>query len=172
MSQIWKIVVAIIITAVVVGSGVYFWQQKQQKNISSDILKNKQYAPALNIEVKKSEDLILFEDKQYKIKFVTNKECGNYFSVKEGVDDFIDENALKFYSLYVPGSKQWTPTASWFFYAIYPINTYNYMQPSEFNPKPKVVFTLDSNLILVRFEPQDGPTDYPEGCNGVSPEKL
>jgi len=49
MSTIWKIVVAVIITAIVVGGGVYLWQQP--KDIAPEVLKydNEKYGFSLDL---------------------------------------------------------------------------------------------------------------------------
>lgn len=40
MSQIWKIVVAVVITAIVIGNGVYFWQQNEKVKVPQEAAEN------------------------------------------------------------------------------------------------------------------------------------
>ena len=161
MKETWKIIIAIIITAVIVGGAVFLWQQKEKAETST-LPKTEKVNESQNI---------LYSDDLYNLKFVVNKECGNYFSVKEGAD-YVDESAIKSYSVYAPGSKDWQPNAPLYYYSIYSIDDYNKLKSQPSEQPSDIRLALDADLILVVYPGQDFPDDLPEGCKDVMVEKI
>ncbi len=160
MSQTWKIVLAVVITAVVVGCGVYIWQQA--------------IWPLCEFPVSNSDKLyefppgrspILYQDNDYGVKFTTNKGCEDYYSVKVVSEKYKDKNYVRDYGVFVPGSKNWPKDSSLYNFTIYTPEIYYQFTPESLVGRPDLLFHLNSGELLTRWDNhQDGPGDIPAGC--------
>ncbi|HLD31175.1 MAG TPA: hypothetical protein VJB41_03210 [Patescibacteria group bacterium] len=160
MSQTWKIILAVIITAVVVGCGVAFWQQKNCPVYEfPDGKSNK------NPFNSSKNDVILYQDNDYGVKFTTRKGCEDYYSVGVVSEKYKEKNYVKDYGVFVPGSKNWPKDSRWYYFTIYTPEIYYQFTPESLVGRPDLVFHLDSGELLTRWENhQDGPGDIPAGC--------
>lgn len=148
MNNTWKIIITVIITAIVVGGGVYLWQQNPTNKDNSD-------------------SIVLYRDNNYRIEFTTTKACADFYSVKTVPGDM---NELENYAVFVPGSKTWPKDSPWYYFSLYTQETYNQFNADELPGKPEMKLRLDSGELLTWWSPQDGPTDAPT-C-GINIEKL
>ena len=167
MSQTSKILMAVVITAGIVGIGVYFWQKpKLPEQISIEQVEEKSNVIYKSIADKK-EAAAPAKDSSDTLEFIIADSCRDYLSVTEVKPDG-NSKALKDYSVYVSGSKQWSADQAWFGYSVFSPKEYNKMDPNPADPtivaRPTKILALRSGLLVTRSNPQDGPGDLPEGC--------
>ena len=172
MSHTWKVIVAIIITALVAGGGMYLWQQNEILKHAQIIASNPQ--PQVNNSVSDTTTpstvtsthgasggaVILYQDDAYRIRFTTENACKDLYSIKT-ISPKIN-NALKDYGVFLPRSKDnWPPDELWYDYALYTQAAYEQINPNEPPGKPGLILRLNSGELLTRYGAQDGPTDAP-----------
>lgn len=176
MTQTWKVAIAVMATSVVVGGGVYFWQQNVLKEKQSTT-SNQQpqsnntvsYTSPAIVE-KNSQDnnvVVLYQDKDYPIRFTTTKDCKDYYGVKTGETNM---NEIKSYGVFVPGSTSWPKDYAWYGYSLYTQSSYDKLNPNEPPGRPEIKFRLDSGELFTWWSPQDSPIDEPKCV--VKVEKL
>ena len=141
MNKTWKTIIAVIVITIVVGGGVYLWQQNANSNKASD-----------------SNIVVLYQDNDYHIKFTTSKDCKDFYSIKT-VEENMD--ALRNYGVFVPGSSSWPKDSVWYHYSLYTQATYDKFSPNELPGKPQIELRLSSGELLTLWSPQDGPSDTP-----------
>lgn len=176
MTQTWKVVAAIIATSVVVGGGVYFWQQNvlkekqaptsNQQPQTNNAVSNTSPAIAEKI-TPDSNVFVLYQDKDYPIRFTTTKDCKDYYSVKIGEANM---NEIKNYSVFVPGSTSWPKDYAWDGYSLFTQTAYDKLNPNEPPGRPEIKFRLDSGELFTWWSSQDSPIDEPKCV--VKVEKL
>ena len=174
MSQTWKTIVIVIVTAIVVGGGVYFWQQNKtrisvpdSKQTQSNQINADKNSSATDKAPPDNGAAVLYQDSDYNIRFITSKSCAAFYSVKVVAGNM---NELKNYGVFVPGSTSWPKDSPWYYYSLYTQSTYNKFNPDELPGKPEIKLRLRSGELLTWWSPQDGPSDAPN-C-GVEVEQL
>lgn len=181
MNQYWKMGIAIILTALITGGGVYLWQQNQSlKNNQISLMKEfrrqmmerpvvaekklpaKQEEKTVTNEEKivppaeSNQSPVLYEDKEAGILFTTTKECETSLSVKPAAKG---GQEVKHYDVYATGSKTWPKNTPWYSYSVFTAKTYNAIIPDELPGRPDIVLKLNSGDLLTKWSHNDGPTD-------------
>lgn len=156
MNQAWKTVIAVAITAVIVGGGVYYWQQNKPQPTPS--------TPVSNTPT--PQEAILYQDNENKFKFVTDQSCEKYLKITKS-----GQGAKSSYTVTLPLAKQWN--GDFMYFGVMTQNEYNGISDEEFGGKPNILLTLSNGLLLTGGSPQDWPseTDLPAGCK-VETQKL
>jgi outer membrane murein-binding lipoprotein Lpp len=175
------ILISVILTAVIVGGGVYWWQGLQLKsaedNLASVQKSLQQQIDDLKAQVaasqaaelqaaaaaeNKIEEYLLFQDDTYHFRVAgTTKSCADYydFKVREAL-----AGSIKSYDIFVPGSKSWAQGYPLEAYAIYTEESYNKLPSGEMVSKPQIIMRLDNGDLLTWWQPQDSPPDIPQDC--------
>ncbi len=162
MSQSWKIVAAVVITAILAGGGVYLWQQSE-KDIQipvADIAPN--YNPsAIEPAPAEGKVAVLYEDDDYSLRFTAPKSCADFYKI-ETAD--LNLNEIRSYGVFVPGSKSWPTDAPWYYFSLYTQEAYDQFDPLELPGKPQIELRLASGDLLTSWNPQDGPNEASLDC--------
>ncbi len=107
---------------------------------------------------------VLFQDDAYHFRIIgTSKSCEDYYDIKVETTD-VPAGALKAYSVFAPGSKSWPQGFSTGTYVVYTQEAYNKLPSDSLPGKPRIIFSLENGDVIVRWDPQDSPSDMPQGC--------
>ncbi len=153
---------AVLITAVVVGGGMYFWQNKPATTSGleqSPVVQSEKLDTA-KVPLKQNR-VVLYTDETYHLLFSTTPVCKGVLAVARVRP--VSPTQLVSYPVLVPGSKSWG-NSEWFGFNIYSKEEYAKLDPNEPPGTPQIVLTLDKGLLLTRWDAQDAPQDIPKDC--------
>lgn len=186
MNQYWKIIIAVVITALVTGSGVYLWQQnemlknneitlrkelsEQMKNIKptpSPVEKTNTVTEKKVVEVTNApneEKVAAPVEATDRAVLLQDAEYGVAFTTTKNCASYFSVKAtakggqeLKHYDVFVIGAQDWPKNTVWYNYSVFTPKVYNAMDPDELPGRPAMVLKLSSGNFLTRWSPNDGP---------------
>jgi len=120
-----------------------------------------------------NDTITFYSNPKYGFNFTVNKSCEGWYKIVEQRDS----HASEILNLYVLKSKQWSVNEQWFSYGVLnkvqldnalkdagkPIDdVYNWELATHINSK---YTQLKNGYYLVKFDPQDGPSDIPVECH-------
>ncbi len=186
MNQYWKIIIAVVVTALVTGSGVYLWQQNEMlKNNEitlrkelSEQMKNTKPTPSpvekTNTVTEKKvvevtnapneEKVAAPVETNNRVVLLKDSEYGFAFTTTKNCASYLSVKAtakggqeLKHYDVFVIGAQDWSKNNVWYYYSVFTPKVYNAMNPDELPGRPDMVLKLSSGNFLTQWSPNDGP---------------
>lgn len=188
MNQYWKIIIAVVITALVTGSGVYLWQQNEMLKNNEITLRKELSEQIKNIKPTPSPVEKTNTVTEKKVVETTNaptensvvapaptsdravlfqdSEYGLAFTTTKNCASYLSVKAtakggeeLKHYDVFIIGAQNWPKNNVWYSYSVFTPKVYNAMSPDELPGRPDMVLKLSSGNFLTRWAPTDGPSN-------------
>jgi hypothetical protein len=161
MKNSQSILIAVVVTAIIVGGGMYLWQASVGNKPIQIQTQLTQTAAKPQVEaVGTAAKVVLYSDIANKFNFVTNNGCEKYLKITKSV-----EGAKTGFSVSIPLAKQWN--GDLMYYQVMSQTEYNGIPTDELPGKPTIGLVLSNGSLLTGSGSQDWPSesDLPAGCN-------
>lgn len=139
-SNLVPLALTAVITAIIVGSGVYLWQRNQ-------VVQPKQ-------EAANQSQSELYRNTAYGFAITATKECVDLLKIEQ------DKKDATIFNVMAPTAKQWPKNTPWYSYSVMSQASYDALPGEEgsgpFDKNP-LVAKLKGGFVLLSVPPQDVP---------------